>query len=161
MKAATVFGVLLSVVVAGRSASADEGSVYVWVDKDGTPHYQDRPPEGDQGQVSARELSLRYRMTDPQAVAAASKVRAEQEAENTKREAARAEEAAAAKSDREQVLGEREQGCAKAKERLEKFDTSHRLYRPGPDGQRIYLTDEELASARAEAARTVDEWCGE
>lgn len=160
MKAAAVFGVLLSVVVAGNAA-ADDGAVYVWVDKDGMPHYQDRPPEGDQAQVSARELNLRYKMTDPQAVAAASKVRAEQDAEDEKRAAEQAKEAATAKSDREQVLSEREQGCATAKERLEKFDTSHRLYRPGPDGQRIYLTDEELASARAEAARTVDDWCGE
>lgn len=155
---ATVIGALLLGTLSGIASAADEGSVYVWKDKDGTPHFQDRPPEGDVS--AAKEMNLRYKLTDEQAIAAAKEQTAEQKAARGVREKQDAEEADAAKADKEKLLNEREKGCATARERLEQYDTAHRLYRPGPDGQRIYLSDEEIDAARAEARRTVTEWCG-
>ena len=78
--AAAVAGVVLSAALAGMpgiAGAADEGTVYLWVDKNGTPHYQDRPPEGTEASASTQELNLRYKLTDGQAVAAASKQKAE------------------------------------------------------------------------------------
>lgn len=158
MKTAAAMGLVLSAAIAAPSWAADEGAVYLWVDKDGTPHYQDRPPEGE---LDARELNLRYRLTDGQAVAAAGARQDETEEVANLREQQQGEDAANEEADRERVLGEREQGCAKARERLAKYDSAHRLYKPGPDGARNYLTDEEIDAARLEARRTVDEWCGE
>jgi hypothetical protein len=37
--------------------------------------------------------------------------------------------------------------------------TSRRLYREGEDGERDYLSDDELDNARAEAEKSVNEWC--
>ncbi len=159
MKAsAAVMGILLSGALATPAGAADEGTVYLWVDKDGTPHYQDRPPEG---AGSAQELNLRYRLTDAPAVAAAAKSRAETREVAQLREQQQAEDQANEAADREKVLTEREKGCAAARERLQKYETAHRLYKPGPDGQRNYLSDEEIDAARLEARRTVEEWCGE
>lgn len=158
MKPATVIGLLLSGSLFAFIAHAEEGMVYRWVDRDGTPHYQDRPPED---MENAEALSLRYRVSDPEAIAAAASRNAEEQAVAKLRETQQDQEQAAADADRQEVLGEREQGCVKARERQQKYDTAHRLYKPGPDGQRQYLSDEELDAARIEARQAVAEWCGE
>ena len=44
---------------------------------------------------------------------------------------------------------------------MAKYEQARRIYRPGPEGQRIYLTDEELDAERANARRAVGEWCGQ
>lgn len=147
--------------MAGLSAgAAEEGNVYVWLDKDGTPHYQDRPPEGVSTET-ARQLNLRYRLTDPQALAAAGKDKAASEDLVKLREGQQAEDKATAAAEREKLDKEREEGCTAAREKAQRYETAHRLYKPGPDGKRTYLNDEELDAARAEARRDVDEWCGQ
>jgi len=172
--AAVVAGVVVSAALAGMTGiagAADEGTVFLWVDKNGTPHYEDRPPEGTEASASAKELSLRYKLTDPQTAAAsgkqkaeladAAKLREKQQAEDKSADPGeKAAQDRADEQDKDKVTTEREQGCKQAKERLQKYSTAHRLYKPGPDGQRSYLTDEETDAARADAQRTVDEWCG-
>jgi hypothetical protein len=160
MRAVSFIGILVSFAVAGLAVAADEGTVYLWVDKDGTPHYQDRPPEGS-GTDNAQELSLRYKMTDSQAVAAESKRKSELATAADLRERQQAEDKSTEQAEREQVASEREKGCQEAREKLTKYETAHRLYKPGPDGQRTYLTDEEIDAARVAARQTVEEWCGE
>ena len=94
---------------------------------------------------------MRYKLTDGQTVAAANKQKAELADAAQIREKQQAEDKAAEEQDKEKVAGEREQACEQAKERLQKYDTAHRLYKPGPDGKRTYLTDEETDAARADA----------
>lgn len=162
--AATVAGAVLSVAVIGLctvATAADEGVVYLWVDKDGTPHYEDRPPENAEALKDAKELNLRFKLTDAHAVAAENERKAELSDAAKIRESQQAEDKSAEEQDRAQVASEREKGCNEAKARLQKYDTAHRLYRPGPDGQRIYLSDEEIDAARADARKTVDQWCGD
>lgn len=161
--ASTAVGLALSALLAALSAAAsaaDQGTVYLWTDKDGTPHYQDRPPEGSDNE-DAQELSLRYKMTDNQAVAEANKQQTQASDIAKVREDQKAEDKASDAEDRQKVVSEREQGCNQAKERMQKYETAHRLYKPGPDGQRQYLSDEEIDAARAAARKDVDEWCSE
>lgn len=158
MKFATTMCLLLSGSLTAFVLHAEEGMVYRWVDQDGTPHYQDRPPEDTE---NAEALSLRYRLSDPEAIAAAASSKAQEQSVAQLREAQQDQEQAAADADRQQVLGEREQGCVRAREQQQKYDTAHRLYKPGPDGKRHYLSDEELDAARLEARKAVEEWCGE
>lgn len=152
--ALTGAGVALCLLLGG-TAAADEGTVYRWVDKDGTPHYQDRPPDG----APAEELSLRYRLTDPAAIQANTQAKADLDEAATLRKSQQAADASAEAQARAEVQRQRETNCRQARERLEKYNTAHRLYKPGPDGDRQYLSDEETDKARAEASRTVDEWC--
>jgi len=152
--------VMLAVAVAwAQAGAADQGSVYQWVDSDGTPHYQDRPPEDAHIAQEAKELSLRYRLSDPDALASSARDRAELGDAAKLRKQQQAEDRKADAEQRDQVKAEREQACAQAREKLEKYETAHRLYRPGADGERHYLSDEEIDAARAEARRAVAEWC--
>ncbi len=161
MKSATaIFALVLSAMLAAGAGAAEQGNVYLWVDKDGTPHYQDRPPEGADPET-AKALNLRYRMTDAEAMAAASKRQAETSDVVKLRQGQQAGDNKTADDERAQVARERDQGCEKAREKSQKYETAHRLYKPGPDGNRTYLTDEEIDAARAQARRDVAEWCGE
>jgi len=55
---------------------------------------------------------------------------------------------------------ERAKNCASARERKSRYDESHRLYKPSPNGDRVYLNDAEIDQARAQAAADVQTWCG-
>ena len=55
---------------------------------------------------------------------------------------------------------ERAKNCAAARERQTRYDTSHRLYKAGPNGDREYLNSAEIDEARAKAAADVATWCG-
>ena len=137
------------------TALAQEVSVYTWVDKDGVPHYTDRP----QNLEGATRTGIRSRRTDPNAVMARVEQQSDQFAERneTRAEAAEAEDEAAA--ERAKTRDERERNCAQARERAESYNTARRLYRPQADGSRQYLTDQELSEARAAADEAVNTWC--
>ena len=158
-----VCGVVACIAVAGlatRAAASEQGAVYQWVDKDGTPHYQDRPPEDVNAAQAAKAMNLRYKMTDAEAMAAAAKKQSELDGAADLRKDQQAEDKKAAADDRQEVKGEREKGCQQARDTLQKYETAHRLYRPGADGQREYLSDEEIDAARVNARKTVEQWCG-
>lgn len=54
---------------------------------------------------------------------------------------------------------DRAANCEAARARSESYDTSHRLYRTGPSGEREYLTDAQIDEARAAARAEVARWC--
>lgn len=153
-------GLLLSVLIGTAASAAEQGNVYLWRDKDGTPHYGDRPPEGAESD-SAKELSLRYKMTDDQAMAASAGRKAEINDAAQLRKSQQAEDKAAEKSEAQKVADERKAGCEAARQKQQQFETAHRLYRPQPDGTKTYLSDEELDATRADARRNVEKWCGQ
>jgi hypothetical protein len=59
----------------------------------------------------------------------------------------------------EEIEAQRAENCLIARDRLERYNAAHRIYR-GTIEERVYLTDDELVEIRAEAAADVDEWCG-
>ena len=143
------------ITAAGSTAIAEEASVYKWVDAQGVPHYSDQPSVNS----SSEELSIRYRKAGHTAQQA--RVKGKAEVGNT---AAKDGQQPGAEdtedSDRQKVLAERESNCKAAKLRVTNYTTARRLYKPGPNGERTYLTDEELNAERADAQRSVEEWCG-
>ena len=58
-----------------------------------------------------------------------------------------------------QIAEMRAKNCTIARERLLTYTQSHRLYRPLENGEREYLSDDEIDAARAKAAADVEEWC--
>lgn len=54
---------------------------------------------------------------------------------------------------------ERERNCTVARERAERYRVSRRLYRNLPDGEREYLSDDEIDQARSRADADVARWC--
>ena len=136
--------------VCGQSAP-----VYKWVDDNGVTHYGSQPPSNSNFNATGvrakrtNTKTLQTRLTNQDDLREARNVRKEHEAENAAKE----------KSLRQKNEEERSANCEKAREQLTAYDTSQRLYKPLPDGEREYLSDEQLDAARANARRQVREWC--
>ncbi len=148
---------VLSALVMYQPAEAQEGAVYKWVDEDGTTHYTDRPPvSGD-----AELLSIQSRRTNNGAVQARLAKRSEATEVANLRDAQQAEDASAEKDNQAQIAEQRRANCQQARGTLTKYDDAHILYKPLADGEREYLTDDEIDAARLAARESVKEWCGE
>lgn len=141
----------------GATAVAQEASVYKWVDSQGVPHFSDQPPTDS----TAQELSIRYSRTDRAALEARLKAKSELDTTAGVRKGLESDADAAAEADRQKVLAERETNCKAAKDRVAKYNNALRLYKPGPNGERVYLTSEELDVERADANRAVEQSCSE
>lgn len=55
---------------------------------------------------------------------------------------------------------QRQKNCEVARERLDRYALSRRLFRTNAAGDREYLDDAAVAEARAKAAADVEDWCG-
>jgi len=144
---------LVLLLLATGFAAAQE--VYIWTDGDGNPAYGDSPPPG----ADAQPVPLRYRRTDRQAMQEGAQRQAELESAARLRESQQADTQAAEEADRAELARLAAENCRTARERVERYETAQRLFRPLPDGERQYLTDDELDAERAAARRAVGEWC--
>lgn len=137
----------LLLVAAGPLAAAD---VYKSVAEDGTVVYSDRPHAGAQRiEVEAPYLGGG---PEPRQPLTADEPEPE-EAEQEESASGEPELTAAERAER------RAQNCETARERQERYMTSHRLYRMTESGEREYLSSEEIDEARAQAAADVEQWC--
>jgi len=136
----------------GTIGAVSAGEIYKWIDSDGNTHYQDLPTEG-----AVRLTNIISRSTDPQRVQAATQARHDRSAART-----RAAEAASQGRTEQEVREEAEQRaglCANARTRLEGYITSRRLYRHDENGDRVYLPEDEVQTARDDAQGQVEEFC--
>jgi hypothetical protein len=140
-----------ALVLCAGAVSAD---VYMFKDAQGNVQYTDKPPT-----LPAERLNVQSRKTD------IVEVQARQEAEMTQLKSANQtrQKAVANQADQQaaQQLTAKDKAdrCVKARERYEKYSASLRLYETLPDGERRYLSDAELDSARTSAKSTMDELC--
>jgi len=144
---AIIAGLLMSGVALG-------GEVYVTRDASGNPVYTDRPDT-----LPAEKLGVRSNTTDPAEVQARYDEQMKKySADSDSATKARTEAADTAKA-REITAEDRAKRCVEARTRYEATLNAIRLYEEGPDGQRRYLSAEEIDGARADAKKTVDEFC--
>lgn len=59
----------------------------------------------------------------------------------------------------EEIAADRARNCEYALQMQATYSTAHRLFRTGPDGERVYLSDDELSQARTKAESDVATWC--
>jgi hypothetical protein len=59
----------------------------------------------------------------------------------------------------ESIAAEMAENCDRAREQQRSLANSTRLYRVLPSGERQFLSDEEIADAREQAAADVAQWC--
>jgi Domain of unknown function (DUF4124) len=125
--------------------------VYKWVDTQGKVQYGDRPPDGVHAEVvellGTHPAHAKAPSETPTAAAAAKSVPSERSAKEAK-EAVDAD-----------VAQTREKQCAEAQDRYQKLIERRRLYKTGAEGERQYLTSEEIDSERLNAKRDVDVIC--
>jgi hypothetical protein len=158
-------GVVCLCAAAGTALAQDAG-VYKWVDANGTVNYSDQPPAG----TAAEALPIRSRRSTSAAAANRGARPATEATTATADDPDAAADAAGDEADpagavgddeRDQLLAQRQNNCKLAKQRMTSYEQARRIYRPGPGGERVYLTDDELDAERATARVAVAEWCDE
>jgi Domain of unknown function (DUF4124) len=135
-------------------AGLANATVYKWVDAQGKVQYGDRPPDGVHAEViaffrnsgdRAARSSVSTRSNPPRSTAAPA---TEQQANDKTK-----------KSVQDDVEATRSKQCSEARDRYQKYIASRRLYKEGKNGEREYLTDQEIDAERLNAKRDVDSVC--
>jgi hypothetical protein len=134
-------------------AFADE--VYVSVGEDGQIVYSDRPTGSDQEEII--QIRSGGQASAAQPAAAAAGTSAAQPARPTAGESLVAELPRA--STPEELAADRARNCEVARQKNDTYSTAHRLYRELADGEREYLTADELTAAKTHAEADVAAWC--
>ena len=147
-----VFALLLASTIAVHA-----GEVYKSTDAQGRPIYTDKPPT-----LPAERMDVRTATTDTVQVKERYDAQMQRNAEKDAA-ATKAKEAAANQKAADVLSGEdRAKRCQDARTRYEKLYNSPRLYEAGPtQGERRYLSAEEIDAARADAKQVMDEFCGQ
>ncbi len=126
--------------------------VYRWVDAQGKVLYGDRPPDGVHAEV-VELLGTHVARTTPTKDASPSSSRTGSKSDSAQDDANTKK---AVDSDVQQV---KDQQCAAAQEQYKKLIEGRRIYKTGADGERQYLTSEEIDTQRADAKREIDATC--
>jgi len=143
--------VLLCAVLIAWSGMAS-AVVYKWVDAQGKIHYGDQPPDGVHAEVVELLGTHTSRSTEANPSAPAQKSKTAASAPDSQNDAAK-------KAVDEDVAATREKQCADAQENYKKLIEGRHLYKTGPDGERQYLTSDEIDAQRLTAKQDVDTIC--
>jgi hypothetical protein len=135
------------------SGAALSGDIYKWTDEDGNVHYEDRPTGADV------ELVAFTSSTDNSAVRASINARHANEAARADQRSKRDEDNQAA-AEKQLAAAERVEKCEESRTRMETYLTSRRLYKEGDAGERVYLDDDQIMDARADAQEDIQKYCG-
>lgn len=143
--------VSLTACVLTAPAFAD---VYRFKDEKGNVLYTDKPST-----LPAERLNVQSRKTD--VVAAQERQQADMK---RMQEAAGSRDQTTAQRNEDQqaqqlTAKDKADRCVKARERFDQYSNSQKLYEQQPNGERRYLTSEELDAARASAKATMDVMC--
>jgi len=126
--------------------------VYKWTDAQGKLQYGDRPPDGVHAEVV--ELLGTHASTPRNASTPA-------QASSSAQTAAKPtpKDVEDRKSIAQDVSQVKDKQCTDAQERYKKLIEGRRLYKAGPDGERQFMTSEEIDTERLNAKRDVDTIC--
>ncbi len=154
---------LAAMVVLGALALPAAAAVYKWVDPQGRIHYSDRPPPPE-GKLLSVDTSVQNalggRSSEP-ARPAAQQPAASSPSATVAGPAASPEAQARAKQEVDaDVENAQAEQCKQAQTRYQNYVRSRRLYKEGPNKERIYLSDQEIETERLQAKHDVDELCG-
>jgi hypothetical protein len=126
--------------------------VYKWVDAQGKTQYGDRPPDGVHAEV-VEGLGHPTRVAPAPAPAAADRASAPP--------AGPTASAATKKEVSADVAAAHEKQCAEAQDRYKRLIEGRHLYKTGDNGERVYLTSEEIDAERLDAKKEIDDLCGQ
>jgi hypothetical protein len=148
------FVAITTLILAGAFGIA-RADVYRWIDEQGEAHYTDRWVPGSQLIKSTKphppipDASAARRESEQKKVAASSQQISSQLSQE-----------AAARAVKQDLAKVHEQQCKDAKDRYEKAIQARRIYKPGKDGDREYMSDAEAESYRLQARNDVQQACG-
>ena len=136
------------------SGLASGGEIYKWTDEDGNIHYEDRPI----GKTDVEHVDVVSRNTDNSVVQA--RLDADREARAAARQVASEAPPDMTKEDLRAEQQDRQEKCQMYRDRLQAFLRSTRLYQEDAQGERNYLSEEEIMAARTKVEGQIQEYCG-
>jgi hypothetical protein len=139
MRVALLLALLVSSAALGQTTE-----LYRSVGEDGTVTFSDRPQGSD---AEAITLFTRSGTTAPAAPASAQPPTVQRNA------------ALAPNTSSEEIAAQMAENCRLAQTELDGLMVSDRFYRVLADGEREFLSDEEVAAARTQAQAQVAAWC--
>ncbi len=139
--------VILAIACAAFAQVAS-AQLYKYVDKDGKTVYSDQPPPN----VDSKQLNVQTGTSSP---TAAPKTALERDKELQKgRDEANKKSAEAAKAQ-----GQKDQACQAAKDNYAQYAAGGRMQRTNANGEREFLSDDEIDAAREKAQKQMDDAC--
>lgn len=138
-------------------APASEANVYKWKDPSGVIHYTDKPPPSD-GVLISIEQTINAKRNEPRATESTQAPAPSRSAGIPSMSAG--DQARLRNAVQNDVANAQTDACKQAKERYQTYVQSRRLFKEGPNKERVYLSDQELEEARLNAKRESDEACG-
>lgn len=151
MKRALLFTAL---IVWSAMASA---VVYKWTDTDGKVHFGDRPPDGVKAEV-VELLGSRQPSPAPPPPPSARPAATPGAATSTAGNASA--KAAAQQVDPDAAAAARSAQCDAAQARLKQLTEGRHLFKTGTNGEREYLTSDQINTERADASAEIAQVCG-
>ena len=119
--------------------------VYKWVDAQGKTQYGDRPPDGVHAEVVEGLGHDSRPATSPPPAA--------------KAPTAPVPTAGVKKAVQSDVSSTREKQCTDAQERYKKLIEGRHIYKTGDNGERVYLSSQEIDEERVNAKKDIDDVC--
>ena len=123
--------------------------LYKYVDKNGKTVYTDQPPPD----AEAKPMG-----NIPSAPAGAGKTYVERDKELQKSRDKAKDEAKKA-DEKSRANAEREEACRQATAQANMYDAGGRFMTINAQGEKVYMTDEEIEAAKQKSHRDVDELC--
>ena len=150
--------IALGALLLAPPAAWAAGEMYRWVDAEGQVHYSDQPPPAGARDIKAIRSTGVDSIQSSDSDESAEPSYVEQNAAFEERQAKKAEERAEAEKEK-QAEAERKKNCELAKGNYNTVTTGGRVMRVNAQGEREYLTDEEIQKETIEARKTMEEWC--
>ena len=148
--------VLVCAALAMWALAASASVVYKWTDADGKVHYGDRPPDGVHAEIVELVGTRVPRAAAPAAAPSAALRTAPAANPGNGQPTAIDKEKQAVAAD---VAATRDQQCAEAQANYKQLIEGRHLYKVGANGERQYLTSEEIDTERLSAKHDVDVVC--
>jgi hypothetical protein len=128
--------------------------VYKWTDAQGKVQYGDRPPDGVHAEV-VEGLGGAHTAAPPARPSSSSPANGNNPTANN----ATPKDDATKQAVDADVAATREKQCADAQANYKKLIEGRRIYKTGADGERQYLTSDQIDSERINAKREIDATC--
>ena len=141
---------LLAISLLALACLGTTAEVYKWTDSAGRVHYSDKP-DGENLEV----MNVKSKRTDKAAIAQArqDKLDADQAAASDRKIQEEIDE------EEEQNVAIRAENCRRASEAVVSLRNAQRLYVPNEEGERRYLSEEEIVDRIQRAETDKAKWC--
>jgi hypothetical protein len=147
----------LGVLLLAASATTTAQTTYRWDDAEGQTHYSDTPPPT--GALNVKVIrNTRFDSEDSYDSEDDTFSYEEQEAAFQERQAKQAEDRAEAEKER-LAAAERKKNCDLARGNYNTISIGGRITRIDENGERVFLSDDEIEQKTIEARQVMDQWC--